>query len=103
MIEKGPGAPRSTKDGVTVVREIEIEDHFENIGAKVLREIAARANEEAGDGTTIAIVLAQPILKEGLGAGHRGHESGGGRTRHRPRDRGRGPRARRTQPSRRDA
>jgi chaperonin GroEL len=66
VIEKGPGAPRSTKDGVTVAREIELEDHFENIGARMLREIAARANEEAGDGTTTAIVLAQAILKEGL-------------------------------------
>jgi chaperonin GroEL len=65
-IEKGPGAPRWTKDGVTVAREIELEDHFENIGAQMLREVASRANDEAGDGTTTAIVLAQAILREGL-------------------------------------
>lgn len=66
VIEKGPGAPRSTKNGVTVANEIELEDHFENTGARLLRGVASRANEEAGDGTTTAIVLAQAILKEGF-------------------------------------
>ena len=66
VIEKGPGAPRSTKDGSTVAGEIELEDHFENIGAQMLREVAARAHAEVGDGTTTAVVLAHAILKEGL-------------------------------------
>ena len=103
VIEKGPGAPRSTKDGVTVARETELEDHFANICAQMLRTVAARANDEAGDGTTSPVVLAQAILKEGAEAGHRGYESDGGQTRHRSRDRGRGPGARQPQPSRRDA
>lgn len=68
VIEKSFGAPRSTKDGVTVAKEIELEDRFENIGVQMLREVAGRANDEAGDGTTTAIVLAQAIALEGIKA-----------------------------------
>jgi chaperonin GroEL len=68
VIEQGPGAPRSTKDGVSVAREIELEDRFENMGALMLREVAERVNKDAGDGTTTAIVLAQAIAREGIKA-----------------------------------
>jgi chaperonin GroEL len=66
VIEKSFGAPRTTKDGVTVAKEIELEDKFENMGAQMLREVASKANDVAGDGTTTATVLAQAIVKEGL-------------------------------------
>ncbi|MFN4282380.1 MAG: chaperonin GroEL [Alphaproteobacteria bacterium] len=68
VLEKGFGAPRSTKDGVTVAKEIELEDRFENIGAQMLRVVAGKANDEVGDGTTTAIVLAQAIAREGIKA-----------------------------------
>jgi chaperonin GroEL len=68
VIEKGFGAPRSTKDGDTVAKEIELEDRFENIGARMLREVAGKANDEAGDGTTTAILLGQAIAREGIKA-----------------------------------
>ena len=66
VIDKSFGAPRITKDGVTVAKEIELEDKFENMGAQMVREVASRTNDEAGDGTTTATVLAQAIVKEGM-------------------------------------
>jgi chaperonin GroEL len=68
VIEKSFGAPRITKDGVTVAKEIELADRFENMGAQMVKEVASRTNDEAGDGTTTATVLAQAIVKEGLKA-----------------------------------
>ncbi len=68
ILEKSFGAPRSTKDGVTVAKEIELEDKFENMGAQMLREVASKTNDTAGDGTTTATVLAQSIVREGLKA-----------------------------------
>ena len=65
VIEKSFGAPRITKDGVTVAKEIELEDKFENMGAQMLREVASKTSDIAGDGTTTATVLAQAIVKEG--------------------------------------
>jgi len=66
IIEKSFGAPRTTKDGVTVAKEIELEDKFENMGAQMVREVASKTNDVAGDGTTTATVLAQSIVREGL-------------------------------------
>ena len=66
VIEKSFGAPRTTKDGVSVAKEIELEDKFENLGAMMLREVASKTNDKAGDGTTTATVLAQAIVREGL-------------------------------------
>ncbi|MEL6169093.1 MAG: chaperonin GroEL [Pseudomonadota bacterium] len=66
VIEKSFGAPRITKDGVTVAKEVELEDKFENMGAQMVKEVASRTNDEAGDGTTTATVLAQAIVKEGM-------------------------------------
>src|SRR5512136_2128921 len=66
IIEKSFGAPRSTKDGVTVAKEIELVDRFENLGAQLIREVASKTNDKAGDGTTTATVLAQAIVVEGL-------------------------------------
>jgi chaperonin GroEL len=66
VIEKSFGAPRSTKDGVTVAKEIELTDRFENLGAQLIREVASKTNDKAGDGTTTATVLAQAIVTEGL-------------------------------------
>ena len=66
VLEKSFGAPRITKDGVTVAKEIELEDKFENMGAQMVKEVAQRTNDEAGDGTTTATVLAQAIVKEGM-------------------------------------
>ncbi|MEK7264712.1 MAG: chaperonin GroEL, partial [Pseudomonadota bacterium] len=68
IIDKSFGAPRTTKDGVTVAKEIELEDKFENMGAQMVREVASKTNDEAGDGTTTATVLAQAIVKEGAKA-----------------------------------
>jgi len=64
VIDKSFGAPRITKDGVTVAKEIELEDKFENMGAQMVKEVASKTNEEAGDGTTTATVLAQAIARE---------------------------------------
>ena len=72
VIEKSFGAPRITKDGVTVAKEVEVKDKFENMGAQMLREVANKQNDKAGDGTTTATVLAQAIVREGakaVGAG----------------------------------
>jgi chaperonin GroEL len=66
ILDKSYGAPRSTKDGVTVAKEIELEDKFENMGAQMVREVAQKTNDMAGDGTTTATVLAHAILREGL-------------------------------------
>ena len=65
ILDKSFGAPRITKDGVTVAKEIELEDKFENMGAQMVREVASKTNDIAGDGTTTATVLAQSIVKEG--------------------------------------
>src|ERR1700751_5388610 len=66
VLDKSYGSPRSTKDGVTVAKEIELEDKFENMGAQMVREVASRTSDKAGDGTTTATVLAQAIFVEGL-------------------------------------
>ena len=65
MLDKSFGAPRITKDGVTVAKEIELDDKFENMGAQMVREVASKTNDTAGDGTTTATVLAQAIVREG--------------------------------------
>src|ERR1700709_2504694 len=65
VIDKSFGAPRITKDGVTVAKEIELEDKFENMGAQMAREVASKTTDTAGDGTTTATVLAQSIVREG--------------------------------------
>ena len=65
VLEKSFGAPRITKDGVTVAKEIELEDKFENMGAQMLKEVASKTSDVAGDGTTTATVLAQAIVREG--------------------------------------
>ena len=66
VFERGDGMPRSTKDGVSVAKEIELVDRFENLGAQMIRTVAARTGEVAGDGTTTATLLARQLLREGL-------------------------------------
>ena len=66
ILDKSWGVPRITKDGVTVAKEIELSDHFENMGAQMVKEVAQRTNDEAGDGTTTATVLAHAIVREGM-------------------------------------
>jgi len=66
ILDKSFGAPTITKDGVSVAREIELEDKFENMGAALVKEVAIKSNDVAGDGTTTATILAQAIVKEGL-------------------------------------
>ena len=66
VIDKSYGAPRTTKDGVTVAKEIELEDKFENMGAQMVKEVASKTNDNAGDGTTTATILTQSIVIEGL-------------------------------------
>src|SRR5574343_395724 len=68
VLDKSFGAPRITKDGVTVAKEIELADKFENMGAQMVKEVASRTNDEAGDGTTTATVLAQAMIREGMKA-----------------------------------
>src|SRR3989442_14993889 len=68
VLDKSFGAPRITKDGVTVAKDIELEDKFENMGAQMVREVASRTSEQAGDGTTTATVLAHAIVREGAKA-----------------------------------
>src|SRR5690554_6555488 len=68
VLEKSFGAPTITKDGVSVAKEIELEDKFENMGAQMVKEVASQANDQAGDGTTTATVLAQALVNEGLKA-----------------------------------
>src|SRR5204862_62327 len=65
VIDKSFGAPRTTKDGVTVAKEIELEDKFENMGAQMVREVASKTSDMAGDGTTTATILAHAIVREG--------------------------------------
>src|SRR6202044_1029177 len=65
VLDKSFGAPRITKDGVTVAKEIELADKFENMGAQMVREVASKTNDQAGDGTTTATVLAHAIVREG--------------------------------------
>src|SRR3974377_616445 len=65
VLEKSFGAPRITKDGVTVAKKIELDDKFENMGAQMVREVAQKTSDEAGDGTTTATILAAAIVKEG--------------------------------------
>src|SRR3989440_3329948 len=66
VLDKKFGAPTITNDGVTIAREVELEDAFENMGAQLVKEVATKTNDVAGDGTTTATVLAQAIVKEGL-------------------------------------
>src|SRR5688500_9417886 len=66
IIEKSFGSPNVTKDGVTVAKEIELEDHFQNMGAQMVKEVASKTSDVAGDGTTTATVLAQAIYREGV-------------------------------------
>ena len=66
VIDKKFGAPQVTKDGVTVAKEVELEDRFENMGAQMVKEVASKTNDQAGDGTTTATVLAQAIINVGL-------------------------------------
>ena len=66
VLDKSFGAPRTTKDGVTVAKEIELKDKFENMGAQMVREVASKTSDVAGDGTTTATVLAQSIVAEGI-------------------------------------
>merc|ERR1711934_247287 len=66
VMDKSYGAPRTTKDGVTVAKEIELQDKFENMGAQMVKEVASKTNDEAGDGTTTATILAQAIVREGI-------------------------------------
>ena len=66
VLDKSCGAPRTTKDGVTVAKEIELQDKFENMGAQMVKEVASKTNDEAGDGTTTATILAQAIVREGI-------------------------------------
>src|SRR5690349_16476229 len=66
VLEKKFGSPSIVNDGVTIAKEIEVEDHFENMGAQLVREVASKTNDVAGDGTTTATVLAQAIVREGL-------------------------------------
>src|SRR3990172_70923 len=68
LIEKSFGAPRISKDGVTVAKEIELKDKFENMGAQMVREVASKTSDIAGDGTTTATLLAQAIIREGMKA-----------------------------------
>src|ERR1700726_4194416 len=68
ILDKSYGAPRITKDGVTVAKEIELSDKFENMGAQMVKEVASKTSDQAGDGTTTATVLAQAIVREGAKA-----------------------------------
>jgi chaperonin GroEL len=89
VLDSGYGAPRITKDGVTVAKEIALKDRFEHLGAQMLRAVASKTDDHAGDGTTTATVLAQAILREGMksvAAGSDARRGGGGyssRRRHR--------------------
>ena len=83
IIDKSFGAPRTTKDGVTVAREIELEDKFENMGAQMLREVASKTNDVAGDGTTTATVSGPGHRSRRPQIGCRRHEPDGSQTRHR--------------------
>ena len=92
VLEKSFGAPRITKDGVTVAKEIELEDKFENMGAQMVREVASKTSDSAGDGTTTATLLAHAIVRRRQVGGCR-LEPHGPQARHRPRCRRRRERA----------
>ena len=77
VLDKSFGAPRITKDGVTVAKEIELEDKFENMGAQMVKEVASKTNDTAGDGTTTATILAQSIVREGIKISGSWNESNG--------------------------
>ena len=77
MLERSYGAPTITKDGVSVAKEIELKDKFENMGAQMVKEVASKTSDVAGDGTTTATVLAQSIMKEGMKYVAAGHEPDG--------------------------
>ena len=77
ILEKSFGAPTVTKDGVSVAKEIELEDKFENMGAQMVKEVASKTSDVAGDGTTTATVLAQTMMREGMKAVRRRHEPDG--------------------------
>ena len=87
LLDKKFGSPTITNDGVTIARDIELEDPYENMGAQLLEEVAAKTNDIAGDGTTTSIVLAQAIITEGLQERHRRRQPDGAQARHRARRR----------------
>jgi chaperonin GroEL len=103
VIDKSFGAPRITKDGVTVAKEIELEDKFENMGAQMVREVASKTNDVAGDGTTTATVLAAAIVKEGAKASTSRSQPWSRTSRSARRKWARPPKWRRSAPSRRTA
>ena len=76
VLDRGFGSPVITKDGVTVAKDIELEDKFENIGAELVKEVASKTNDVAGDGTTTATILAQAIVAEGFSAVNSGAKIG---------------------------
>ncbi len=84
VLDKSFGAPRISKDGVTVAKEIELADKFENMGAQMVREVASKTSDQAGDGTTTATVLAQAIVREGAKAVAAGRRSKNARRKCRP-------------------
>jgi len=84
VLDKSFGAPRITKDGVTVAKEIELPDKFENMGAQMVREVASKTSDQAGDGTTTATILAQAIVREGAKAVAAGTTLRSARRRSRP-------------------
>ena len=100
VLDKSFGAPRITKDGVTVAKEIELEDKFENMGAQMVREVASKTSDVAGDGTTTATVLAARHRSRRRQGGCRRHEPDGPQARHRPRGRSRSSRTSRRTPRR---
>ena len=100
VIEKSFGSPTVTKDGVTVAKEIELENRFENMGAQMVREVASKTSDIAGDGTTTATVLAQAIYREGSKLVAAGPQPDGDQARHRQGRRGRRRSTSRTPPSR---
>ena len=85
VLDKSFGAPTVTKDGVTVAKEIELEDKFENMGAQMVKEVASKTSDVAGDGTTTATVLARAIFTRGHQDGRRRTRSDGAQARHRSR------------------
>ena len=93
VLEKSYGAPTITKDGVSVAKEIELADKFENMGAQMVKEVASKTSDNAGDGTTTATVLAQALIREGFQGGRRRHEPDGPQARHRQGRHGRRRRA----------
>ena len=114
VLDKKFGSPTITNDGVTIARDIELDDPFENMGAQLLKEVATKTDDVAGDGTTTAVVLGQAMVSEGLRGRHRRRQPDGRQARHREGRRGRRRRrssasparsrpASRSRPSRRSA